>query len=111
MMTFETRSTARPSESPDSQGVDPYLNPELSLLAFHERVLHQATRQDVPLLERLRFLSISITNLDEFFEVRVSAIKQQATYGVGSPGLDGRRPRELLAEIALRAHALVNEQY
>lgn len=111
MSTFETRRTARVSDSQETQGAEPYLNPELSLLAFHERVLHQATRQDIPLLERLRFLSISSTNLDEFFEVRVSAIKQQATYGVGSPGLDGRRPRELLKEIAVRAHALVDEQY
>lgn len=111
MTTFETRPTVRPRETPDSRGDEPYLNPELSLLAFHERVLHQATREDIPLLERLRFLSISSTNLDEFFEVRVSAIKQQATYGVGSPGLDGRRPRDLLKEIAVRAHALVDEQY
>jgi polyphosphate kinase len=88
-----------------------HLNVELSVLAFHERVLAQATRDDVPLLERLRFLSISSTNLDEFFEVRVSSIKQQATYGVGYPGPDGRTPREVLTEIARRVHALVDEQY
>ncbi len=88
-----------------------FLNAELSLLSFHERVLAQAARADVPLLERLRFLSISSTNLDEFFEVRVSSIKQQATYGVGYPGLDGRSPREVLAEISSRAHAIVAAQY
>jgi polyphosphate kinase len=88
-----------------------HLNVELSVLAFHERVLAQATRTDVPLLERLRFLSISSTNLDEFFEVRVSSIKQQATYGVGYPGPDGRTPKDVLSEIARRAHALVDEQY
>ena len=88
-----------------------YLNPELSLLAFHERVVAQARRPDVPLLERLRFLSISSTNLDEFFEVRVSAIQQQATYGGGYTGPEGRTPKDVLAEIAVRAHAIVDEQY
>jgi polyphosphate kinase len=88
-----------------------YLSPELSLLAFHERVLAQGRREDVPLLERLRFLTISSTNLDEFFEVRVSSIKQQATYGIGQPGPDGLTPRALLEQIAVRAHAIVDEQY
>lgn len=111
MTTNETRPEPKVPQGPETKGVEPYLNAELSLLAFHERVLFQATRIDIPLLERLRFLTISSTNLDEFFEVRVSAIKQQATYGVGSPGLDGRRPRALLTEIARRARALVDEQY
>ena len=88
-----------------------FLNTELSLLAFQERVIHQATREDIPLLERLRFLTISVTNLDEFFEVRASAVRQQATYGLGYPGPDGRTPREVLRELSMRAHALVAEQY
>ncbi|MFO0744372.1 MAG: polyphosphate kinase 1 [Myxococcota bacterium] len=89
----------------------PYLQPELSLLAFHERVLEQARREDTPLLERLRFLTISSTNLDEFFEVRVSSLKEQATYGVGAVGPDGRSPREVIDEISKRAHAIVEAQY
>lgn len=88
-----------------------FLNPELSLLAFHERVMLQATRPEIPLLERLRFLTISVTNLDEFFEVRASALRQQAIYGVGYPGADGRTPREVLAEIAVNARRLVDAQY
>jgi len=111
MTSPETGAMKTKAPGHDKSPSQLYLNPELSLLAFQERVLLQATREDVPLLERLRFLSISITNLDEFFEVRVSSIKQQATYGVGSPGPDGLRPREVLTEIARRAHALVDEQY
>lgn len=88
-----------------------YLNPELSLLAFNHRVAAQATRPEIPLLERLRFLSISVSNLDEFFEVRVAALRQQAVYGVGQPGPDGRTPREALAEIAKDARRLVATQY
>lgn len=107
----ETPSRLTHLDEPASEGPLLHLNPELSLLAFHERVLAQAARDDVPLLERLRFLSISSTNLDEFFEVRVSSIKQRATYGVGYPGLDGRTPEEVLAEIAARVHAIVDTQY
>lgn len=109
---FETQPLVASLQSgPAIAPGDRYLNPELSLLAFHERVLAQAARADVPLLERLRFLSISSTNLDEFFEVRVSSIQQKATYGVGLPGPDGRSPEQVLDEIARRAHALVDLQY
>ena len=54
-----------------------YINRELSLLEFHKRVLAQAEDPDVPLLERLRFLCISCTNLDELFEIRVAGLKQR----------------------------------
>ena len=100
-----------PPEAPALDAPSLFLNRELSLLRFHERVLRQATRADTPLLERLRFLTISSTNLDEFFEVRVSSIKQQASYGVSYGPPDGRGPKETLAEISVRAHALVREQY
>ncbi len=96
------------------QGIDApalYLNRELSLLAFQERVLAQATRPETPLLARVRFLSISVTNLDEFFEVRVASLREQAVYGVGVPGPDGRTARQTLAEVAPRANALVQRQY
>jgi len=109
--SLETQVVADLASAQSPSGPDLHLNVELSQLSFHERVLAQAMREDVPLLERLRFLSISSTNLDEFFEVRVSSIKQQATYGVGYPGIDGRSPRALLSEIAARAHAIVKTQY
>jgi len=99
------------TEPPALDAPELYLNRELSLLRFHERVLRQATRPDTPLLARLRFLTISSTNLDEFFEVRVSSVKQQATYGVGYRGPDGRTAQEALDEISVRAHGLVREQY
>ena len=60
---------------------DLYINRELSLLEFHKRVLAQAQDSHVPLLERLRFLCISCTNLDEFFEIRVAGLKQRMEIG------------------------------
>ncbi|RJQ47025.1 MAG: polyphosphate kinase 1 [Gammaproteobacteria bacterium] len=88
-----------------------YLNRELSLLEFDRRVLELAADPAVPLLERLRFLCISSSNLDEFFEIRVSGLKQQAAFGVEQPGPDGQSAQETLKRIAQGAHALVAEQY
>ncbi len=88
-----------------------YLNRELSLLAFNQRVLDLAKDEAMPLLERLRFLCISCTNLDEFFEVRVAGLKQQIQLGVNSPGQDGLSAQEQLSRIARRAHDLVEDQY
>ncbi|MBK8207132.1 MAG: polyphosphate kinase 1 [Planctomycetes bacterium] len=88
-----------------------YINRELSLLDFNRRVLAQAGDPGVPLLERMRFLSISCNNMDEFFEIRVSGIKQQTEAGVSTAGPDGMTPRELLAAISTSARSLVSEQY
>lgn len=88
-----------------------YLNRELSALEFQKRVLAQARDPATPLLERLRFLGISCTNLDEFFEIRVSGLKQQVAYGIEQAGSDGLTPRQVLAAIATEAHAFVEEQY
>ena len=88
-----------------------YINRELSLLEFNRRVLEQAKDPNVPLLERLRFLTICSTNLDEFFEIRVAGFKEQVAYGVERPGPDGFSPQETLRRISLRAHELVDEQY
>ena len=88
-----------------------YVNRELSLLEFDRRVLEQAREEAIPLLERLRFLTICSTNLDEFFEIRVSGLKQQLAFGVEQSGPDGLSPREALRRISERAHALVDEQY
>ena len=90
---------------------DYYINRELSALEFSRRVLHQAQSRSVPLLERLKFLCIVSTNLDEFFEIRVSGLKQRAEMTSGPGGPDMMTPRELLHEISLRAHELVAEQY
>jgi len=71
-----------------------YLNRELSELAFHQRVLHEAIDERNPLLERVRFLAIVTRNLDEFVMKRVGGLKQQTEAGVGDPSPDGRSPDE-----------------
>ena len=88
-----------------------FLNRELSLLEFNHRVLAQAEDTQVPLLERLKFLCISCSNLDEFFEIRVAGLKQMAKVGATSVGPDGSTPTELLAMIAAAGHQLVDAQY
>ena len=90
---------------------DLFINRELSLLEFNRRVLEQAKSTDVPLLERLRFLCISGSNLDEFFEIRVSGLKQQEALGATQRGPDNLSPTEQLQRIATLAHELVDEQY
>lgn len=87
------------------------INRELSLLEFNQRVLAQARDGSVPLLERLRFLCISSSNLDEFFEIRVAGIKQLQERSAGSLSPDGLTPPEQLAVIHARATRLVGEQY
>ncbi|PHS69472.1 MAG: polyphosphate kinase 1 [Methylophaga sp.] len=88
-----------------------YLNRELSLLEFNWRVLQQALDPNVPLLERLNYLCISSTNLDEFFEVRVAGLIQQIE--IGDPYLEADQitAQEALKLIAARAHEIVDEQY
>src|SRR5689334_18542989 len=88
-----------------------YINRELSQLEFNFRVLAQARDADTPLLERLRFLWISCTNLDEFFEIRVASLMQQQRFGGWVPGPDAMTPEEALARIHERARELVLEQY
>lgn len=88
-----------------------YINREMSLLEFNRRVLEQAKDESVPLLERLRYLCISTTNLDEFFEVRVSGLKQKVELGSVQAGQDNMLPGELLKAISRKSHELVDEQY
>jgi polyphosphate kinase len=90
---------------------DFYLNRELSLLQFHSRVLAQATDESIPLLERLRFLCISSTNLDQFFEIRVSGLKEQIALGSVQTGPDGLTPYETLKKVGEYATGMVEEQY
>jgi len=88
-----------------------YINRELSLLEFNKRVLEQSIDVSIPLLERLRFLCICSTNLDEFFEIRVAGLKQQVMYGAVQAGPDNIGPAEALKRISEAAHRLVAEQY
>jgi polyphosphate kinase len=91
--------------------VEHFINREISLLRFQRRVLSQAADRNVPLLERLRFLCIVSSNLDEFFEIRVSGIKEQIRLGIRTPGSDGLTPAELLDKVSAEVHALIAQQY
>lgn len=88
-----------------------FLNRELSLLAFNRRVLAQAADPRIPLLERLRFLCIFSSNLDEFFEVRVASIRAKIKLDSQATEADGLPPKEVFSRITSQAHALIAEQY
>lgn len=88
-----------------------YYNRELSLLQFHRRVLEMSLEPSVPLLERLRYLCISASNMDEFFEVRVAGLKQQLSISVSAPTADGLSPSQQLKIVSHEAHELVTRQY
>jgi polyphosphate kinase len=89
-----------------------YFNRELSLLEFNHRVLLQACNLQLPIMERLRFLCIFSTNLDEFFEVRVGGLVEiQDKASAPNFGPDNLSPQQTLDLISIRAHALVQEQY
>jgi len=88
-----------------------YSNRELSQLQFVWRVLDQVLDPETPLLERLRFLTITSAVLDEFFEIRVAGLRQQVAFDVRQAGPDGMSPKEQLQRISHEAHRLVAEQY
>src|SRR3954463_7098384 len=88
-----------------------FINRELSMLAFQRRVLEEAEDKANPPYERLKFLSIVASNLDEFFMVRVAGVKQQLQGGVLEKSADGKVPQEQLLAIAEQAQKLVAEQY
>lgn len=88
-----------------------YTNRLISLLEFNRRVLEQAKDTEVPLLERLKFLCILSTNMDEFFEIRLSGVKQKAELGSVQTDIDGRSPQEVLRATGTLAQEIVHEQY
>jgi len=102
-----------PDRVPPAFPPDHYLNRELSWLEFNARVLEEAADPSNPWLERLKFLAIFSSNLDEFFEIRVAGLQQQVYAGVEPQdyGADGMAPAEQLAAIDRRTHELVAEQY
>ncbi|MBV7486360.1 polyphosphate kinase 1 [Bordetella sp. BOR01] len=97
--------STRPSAEP------PFLNRELSLLKFNERVLAMAENPQVPLLERLRYVCIVSSNLDEFFEIRISSLKEQQRQNPGLVGADGRTAAEAFERVQQKVHTLVDRQY
>lgn len=109
--------------SPDEFDVDPpfdpeegdlpddrFLDRELSWIAFNARVLELAQDESLPLLERVRFLSIFASNLDEFFMVRVAGLKRRIAAGVAVPSASGLNPKEVLARSLAASHALMVDQ-
>jgi polyphosphate kinase len=94
----------------DLTGPARFVNRELSWLGFNDRVLEEAENTRVPLLERLRFLSISATNLDEFYTVRVAGLRELAQAGNSTPAFDGLTPLEQLGLIDIHARRLIARQ-
>ncbi len=88
-----------------------FINRELSWLEFNQRVLNEAREPGNPLLERLKFLCITASNLDEFFEVRVAGLKQQIESGAAGRGMDGLTPAETLRAVRTRIRRMVRDQY
>jgi polyphosphate kinase len=124
-MTPPTESTAPPKATaakppqappPELPAIDLndsslYIHRELSQLQFNIRVLDQALDESKPLIERLKFLLIFSSNMDEFFEIRVAGLKQQIAFDHEMIGADGIPPRRALAEIAEIAHRQIERQY
>jgi polyphosphate kinase len=102
---------ARTKKTPPAAPIPVYFNRELSWLAFNRRVLEQAQSDRHPLIERVRFLAITGSNLDEFFEIRVAGLMQQRDAGTVGPGPDGLDPREQLRQIRSCVDTLVEDQY
>jgi polyphosphate kinase len=105
------KPVAKPRALAEFQPAELFLNRDLSMLEFNKRVLELARDESLPLLERLKFLCISSSNLDEFFEIRVAGLRQMLNVGSTQAGPDGTLPADLMAQIRTRAHMLVDDQY
>ena len=101
----------RPPEEIDLGDPELYFNRELSHLQFNARVLEQAMDENHPILNRLMFLCIFSSNMDEFFEIRVAGLKSQLEYSREKNGPDGMHPKKVLNLISEQAHKLVRRQY
>ncbi len=102
---------APPSAAIETGDPHQYLNRELSWLEFNARVLAEAGSPDVPIFERLKFLGIFFSNLDEFFMVRVAGLQAQTSRTIIEVPPDGLTPSEQLVAISQRAHVLCDSAY
>ena len=110
----EELSSVKPANSesePDLNHSGYYENRELSYFQFNLRVLEQAKNEKTPLLERLMFLLIFSSNLDEFFEIRVSGLKKQLGFGRQRPGADGQYAEQVLKTLHTQVRAALADQY
>ncbi len=98
-------------DAPALPPADRYINRELSMLEFGKRVLAQAHDANIPLLERLRFLCITCTNLDEFFEIRVAALKQRMEIGAPAQGPDKLSASQIFDALRFQMLGIVKQQY
>lgn len=109
-MVVSNEPDKAPVARPDMPLARQFLNRELSLIEFNRRVLAQAENEETPLLERLRFICIVSSNLDEFFEVRIAGLKEQIK--LDSRGLvDGMSPSQTFEQVSGQVHALIARQY
>jgi polyphosphate kinase len=111
MNIVATTSETPPLQTPTAFPPEYFQNREMSLLAFNRRVLWQARNPRTPLLERLRFLCIVSSNLDEFFEIREAGIKEQLKLNSVAITTDGKTAREVYRLVGDETHAIVKEQY
>ena len=95
----------------DTKNPKYYTNRELSWLLFNQRILSEARDKSIPLFERLKFLSITSSNLDEFFMVRVASLKDMVNAGYEKPDIAGMTPTKQLNVLDTEIHKLVNMQY
>ena len=105
-----TDNNSTPPSSINLKSSEYYLNRELTWLNFNKRVLHEASDERTPLLERVKFLAITDSNLDEFFMKRIGGLKQQEEAGVHQLTVDGRTPREQIDECHIQIREMAQEQ-
>ena len=111
MKTTNNKEKGKPEKNKQEKPKMPYLNRELSWLDFNSRVLEEAFKKENPIFERLRFLAITASNLDEFFMVRVAGVMEQVRSKYTTPDLSGLTPQQLLSSLREKIAQFMEKQY